>query len=100
MPLKKDDCMSLKIRPLTNKAGVKECKQEETMSEATLSRLWGLSGLRGMSEEDMTSVIKQTLSKPECPDKIVFLDIGEIYDMRDLQNEHARILLYQKINAN
>ena len=70
------------------------------MNKATLTKLWGLEGLRGMSDEDMASIIQQTLDKPDCPDKIVFLDIGEIYNVRDLQDKHAKVLLYQRINAN
>lgn len=69
------------------------------MSEATLSRLWGLSGLTDMSYEEFNSVVKQTLDRRDCSNEIVFLDIKEVYSVLDLQSEHAKTLLYQKVNA-
>ena len=69
------------------------------MNEATLSKLWGLSGLRGMTYEEFNSVIKQTLDRPDCSNEIVFLDIKEVYSVLDLQDVHAKTLLFQKINT-
>lgn len=69
------------------------------MNQAKTSKIWAISGLRDMSFDDFVSVLDQLLSKPDCGDKIAFGDINEIYRVVDLEGEHARILLFQKINA-
>ena len=69
------------------------------MNKATASKIWALSDLKGLSYDEMLSVIKQLLDKPDCSHKVAFLDIGEIYGVGDLESEHAKTLLYQKINA-
>lgn len=68
------------------------------MNKATLTKLWALEGLRGMTYDDMSSVIEQVLDKPDCGN-IVFLDVGQVYSAVDLQDKHAKVLLYQKISA-
>lgn len=68
------------------------------MNQAKAIKIWALEGLRGMDYKDMSNVIGQLLDKPDCSHKVAFLDIGEIYGVGDLGSEHARALLYQKLN--
>ena len=69
------------------------------MNQATTSKIWTISGLRGMSYDDFVSVLNQLLTKPDIGEKIAFLDVNEIYRVVDLEGDHARTLLFQKINA-
>ena len=68
------------------------------MNQAKVVKIYALSDLKGMSYDQMVSVIKQLIAKPDCSNKVAFLDIGEIYGVGDLESEHALTLLYQKIN--
>ena len=69
------------------------------MTKATVSKIYALSGLKGMSYDDMTGVIRQVLDKPDIGQKVAILDIAEIYGVADLRDRHALTLLYQRINA-
>ena len=69
------------------------------MNQAKTSKIWAISGLRDMSFDDFVSVLNQLLTKPDIGEKIAFLDVNEIYRVVDLEGEHARTLLFQKINA-
>jgi len=66
--------------------------------QATVSKIWAVEGLRGMSFEDMSSVIDQLLDKRDCGPKIALLDIDHIYGSGDLGRRDVRILLHQAIN--
>ena len=68
------------------------------MNQAKTSKIWTISGLKGMSYDDFVSVLNQLLAKPDCSEKVAFLDINEIYSVVDLEGDHARVLLFQKIN--
>ena len=69
------------------------------MNQAKTSKIWTISGLRDMSYDDFVSVLDQLLAKPDIGEKIAFLDVNEIYRVVDLEGEHARTLLYQRINT-
>jgi len=68
------------------------------MNQVQATRIWALEGLRGMDFQKMSSVIQQLLDKPDCSHKVAFLDINEVYGVADLESEHAKTLLHQKIN--
>lgn len=69
------------------------------MNQATTSKIWAISGLRDMNFDDFVSVLDQLLAKPDIGEKIAFLDVNEIYRVVDLEGDHARTLLYQRINT-
>ena len=69
------------------------------MIQAKISRMWAVEGLRGMTYEDFASVLTQLLAKPDVGHKVALLDIGEVYGVGDLEGEHARTLLYQRLNV-
>lgn len=59
--------------------------------------LWRLSGLRGLTFEELDSTLNQVLDTPGCPPEVFISDVNERYSAGDLQNKHARLLLWQKL---
>ena len=59
---------------------------------------WKLNGLRHLSFDELTSTLDQVLSDPSCPAQVLLTDLnGEIYRSIDLQDTHARQLLWQRL---
>lgn len=70
------------------------------MNQAMTSKIWSVKGLKGMTYDQFASVLDQLAAKPDIGEKVVFLDVNEIYNVVDLQSDHARNLLFQEINKN
>jgi len=68
------------------------------MNQAKVVKIWALEGLKGMSLEDLRSVVKQTMDNPDCSETVVLLDVRELWHVGDLKSEHALALLHQRIN--
>lgn len=59
--------------------------------------LWRLSGLKGMSFEELSSTLDQLLAEYDCPPEIFLADLNERYGIADLQNKQAREMLWQRL---
>jgi len=58
-------------------------------------QVWKLSGLKGLSLQELGSVISQVLAEPDCPSNIHILDIEQTYSAADFGNRGAIQLLWK-----
>jgi len=61
--------------------------------------VWRIGNLRGMSYEELDSVLTQTLAEPSCPSRLLLLETGENYTYQELLDSGIRKLIHNRIGG-
>jgi len=63
----------------------------------TKTQIWIVSNLGNRSFEDLVSILRQIASDPECTDRVLLDDVGEMWNKRDLTSSTAVRLLWERL---
>jgi hypothetical protein len=72
-------------------------KQASRLVRDKTTGIWKLEDIKGLTFEQLCSVLDQVLADDKCPERIWLTDLNESYCVIDLYDSHARQLLWQKL---